>query len=146
MQGLLTKRPELVNRIKAKYTKKEIVEKMGTGITEALWQSIREGELNKCEEYIKTAAPSGGKWQVYFGKKASSVGIDLDSAGLAEEVADACRTAVRTFIHGEKAVMLDELAADIKIMEKKKQLLEDMLDRIVLRPLILRTRCELCPA
>ncbi len=49
-------------------------------------------------------------------------------------------------IQGEKAVMLDELAADIKVMEKKKQLLEDMLDRIVLRPLILRTRCELCPA
>lgn len=44
------------------------------------------------------------------------------------------------------AIMVESLRNEVRKMEKATGELREMLNPVKLRPMILRTRCELCPA
>jgi hypothetical protein len=61
---------------------------------------------------------------------------------LAEEVAKACKWAAKNLYKGNTTLAV---AKQINIMQERIKELEEMLNSLRLRPLILGTQCELCP-
>jgi hypothetical protein len=57
-----------------------------------------------------------------------------------------CRWAVNNLRKGEKSDLVWRLADEVRRMQDRTRELEESLDGLLLRPMILRTRYELCPA
>jgi plasmid stabilization system protein ParE len=65
---------------------------------------------------------------------------------LAEDVAEICRWAANNLSIEERDQHISWYRDGIEAMKEAVQKLEDALDPLMLRPMILRTRCDLCPA
>jgi NTP pyrophosphatase (non-canonical NTP hydrolase) len=143
---ILGQRAELGGRIKAMTGGKEVLEDMVKGVVEAVWRGILAGRPVHDNVFMGTSRLSNAITEVSFGKGASRTSLQFTDGKLAEEVADVCRWAASNLCQGTKSDLLREIAVDIGTMEKRGGELEEMLDALVLRPMILRTRCDLCPA
>jgi hypothetical protein len=69
-----------------------------------------------------------------------------DNTPLAQKVTYICNLAVNNLEKGEKSDMVKLLQNEVRIMKKANEELREMLNPVKLTPLILRTRCGLCPA
>jgi len=65
---------------------------------------------------------------------------------LAEEVRDLARQAIRNLRAVKESEIIIKMTSSLKIMSNKKSELEDMLEELRLIPLILSTKCDICPA
>jgi len=65
---------------------------------------------------------------------------------LLEKITPALHQAAETFCIERKEDIIQPLLSDVSRMNVVIKALEEMLNPLVLRPLILRTRCDLCPA
>ena len=65
---------------------------------------------------------------------------------LFEKIAPALRQAAEIFCIERKEDIIQPLLGDVSRMNAVINALEEMLNPLVLRPLMLRTRCDLCPA
>ena len=119
-------------------------EYMTRGVVEAVWRAFLAREVEEAEAFISTRSFGDHAADVYFGKQASTTSLRLDDAKLAEEVADICRQAARN-VSMKKLPLVGEIKRDTDTLDKKSKELEEMLNDLVLRPEILRTRCDLCP-
>ena len=119
-------------------------EYMTRGVVEAVWRAFLAREVEEAEAFISTRSFGEHAADVYFGKEASTTSLRLDDAKLAEEVADVCRQAARN-VSMKELPLLGEIKRDTDTLDKKGKELEEMLNDLVLRPEILRTRCDLCP-
>jgi len=99
-------------------------------ILDAIWRSIVENKpVQVSREFAARVAPS-----------------ELAEDPLIEEVADVCSKAADTFCRGHSAHIVSDLGSEVSQMRQAIDELNDMLNPLVLRPIILRTRCKLCPA
>jgi hypothetical protein len=121
------------------------LEDVTRGVVEAAWRAVRAGQMEQAGAFVNTRSFVKGTVDVFFGKEASITSLRFADEKLAEEVAAMCRKAVGNVSMGKKSSLLDEIKSDLDTMEKKVKELEEMLSDLVLRPAILRTRCELCP-
>jgi hypothetical protein len=121
------------------------VEEMAEGVVEALWRAVLAGEPGEVNNFILTKSFIKGTVTVFFGKEASIISLRFDDGDFAEKVADVCRLAASNVSMGKKSSLLGDIKRAMDIMEKGVKELEEMLNDLVLRPVILRTRCELCP-
>jgi hypothetical protein len=65
---------------------------------------------------------------------------------LAQKITHICNLAVNNLEKGEKSDMGKSLQNEVRIMKKASEELREMLNPVKLTPMILRTRCDLCPA
>ena len=119
-------------------------EYMTRGVVEAVWRAFLARKVEEAEAFISTRSFGEHAADVYFGKEASTTSLRLDDAKLAEEVADVCRQAARN-VSMKELPLVGEIKRDTDTLDKKSKELEEMLNDLVLRPEILRTRCDLCP-
>jgi len=122
------------------------IEDMAKGVVEALWRGIRDGEPEKSHNLIRTKAAKEGSTQVLFGKSASITMIELMDNNLAKEVERICKWTTKNLYIEWKETLVDPLRNGFDTMKKAIEELDKMLNPLILRPMILRTRCELCPA
>lgn len=120
------------------------VEDMTKGVVEAVWRAFLAGEVEEAETFVGTRSFGEAIVEVFFGKGVSTTSFRFADGKLAEEVADACRQAARN-VSMKKLPLLGEIKRDTDTVDKKSKELEEMLNDLVLRPEILRTRCDLCP-
>jgi plasmid stability protein len=120
-------------------------EDMARGVVEAVWRAFLAREVEEAAAFISTRSFGESIAEVSFGKGASSTSFRFADAKLAEEVADVCRQAARNVSVGKKSSLLGEIKGEMDTMDKRSKELEEMLNDLVLRPEILRTRCDLCP-
>jgi hypothetical protein len=120
---------------------KNLIDKMSHGITESVWSGILHGEIGY--ENIMKSDSQAGEITVRFGQRASNVNIVVKNDTDAEYIAALCRQAAEMLWH-QKFI---SRAADINssIAEAVADL-EDDLSTIKLKAILLRSRCELCPA
>ena len=83
---------------------------------------------------------------VEFCKCDSEISLFLDDVELAKEVLSICHWAKNNLRKGSKSDVLQKLTDDVCKMQARIKELEESLDELQLRPMILRTRCDLCPA
>lgn len=72
--------------------------------------------------------------------------LDLNDLELAKETLNMCRQVVANLREGTKSDLVQRLTDKVRRMQDRTEELEKSLDRLILRPVILRTRCDLCPA
>jgi hypothetical protein len=88
------------------------------------------------------------KWRVWleFYKGDVDTKLDLPDLELAKEILSMCRETVMKLREETKSRLVQGLTDQVAKMRERTAELEGSLDALILRPIILRTRCDLCPA
>jgi len=152
--------------------KKHTLEQMADGIVYSLWQGILIGklaelidELDKVEGKIgeedkidqtldrlrqeiastmQAVSNTQGVTEILFGKTAPMSVRIFSQADRAKEIVKVSLNVCDTLCRGDK---VKSLISEFKIMKKTINYLEEYLDPIILRPMILNSpKCDLCPA
>jgi hypothetical protein len=144
--NILNRQPELQRRIQAGSRDTDMLADMAKGVVEALWRAILTGGPDQDNVFIRTRSLGERGTEVSFGREASRIALTFGDGKLAEEVATVCQRAATHLCQGKDSLLLQSIGEDIAGMQERARELEEMLDSLVLRPIILRTRCELCPA
>ena len=140
---LNNQKPNIRDNIEKGNGGKNIVEEMIRGVVEASWRSMLEGKPEEGYNLVRTREEGEDATLVLFGDPASITMVRITSKGLAEEVERICKWATKNLCKGD---LVQQSADLVKTMQTRASEIEVMLDPLMLRPLILRTRCDLCPA
>ena len=87
-----------------------------------------------------------GRGLIVFGESGSVTRVELADSGLAKDVAEICRWAAKNLSIEEREEQIRLYKDGIEAMKEAIKKLEDALNPLMLRPMILRTECDLCPA
>ena len=125
----------LFESINSKSGQDKVEVRLAQTVLNVIWQNIVDDTLN-------TENP-----EIYFSyellDKNFPIPMDKD---LFEKIAEILRQVAEAFCAERKKNIMQPLMNDAYRMSATINTLEEMLNPLVLRPLILRTRCDLCPA
>jgi hypothetical protein len=146
VRNILNNKPGLKEKVKTAIGSNDVIEKISDGLLENIWRGILTGEPEKLHIWKGTSLRNKGRVELQFYADDSYTKLDLNDVDLAKEVLGACHWAVSNLQAGDKSDLVQKLADEVSQMQDRFQEFEESLDELVLRPIILRTRCELCPA
>lgn len=146
ISNILRNKRGLKKRIKTAIGRNDVTKKISDGVTETVWRGILTGKPEQIKIWEGGTSPMS-KWRVElrFYMDDSDTKLDLDDLELAKEVLSMCRRAVTSLREGTKSDLVQKLADEVCQIQARTRELEENLDRLILRPWILRTRCDLCP-
>ncbi len=107
-----------------------------------IWWGILEDKLE--QDFFRVDVVARGEYASTL-QEAIFFFTDKDT-GLAEKVIRVCKSAFNNLCKGEKSHIVESLQKEVDTMRKTREELREMLNPIKLYRMILRTRCELCPA
>ncbi len=116
---------------------------IGEGIQDALWQGIVAGEVAEATAGISSESKeiAGSEvLEITIGKRTLNQKENRDAV---PSVVDLCHNVIYDLWESGE---VQEVAAAVKKMQSVVEEMEAVLEPLVLRPQILRTRCKLCPA
>lgn len=125
----------LIKNISDRSQRETVAEMMAQAVLNEIWQNITDGTLDLENPDIS----------ISYELVDRSVPIHVEE-DLFEKIAPVLRQAAGTFCTERKEAIIQPLVGDVNRMDAVINALEEMLNPLVLRPLILRTRCDLCPA
>jgi hypothetical protein len=135
----LERRLNLIGRIKEQSVDDKPVERMKEAVFKAVWQGVREDKLD--QELIRMVERSSESQGVL--KVADETLLILKDKSLMEMVVRICNLAANNLNKGD---IVRSLQDEVHIMKTATGALRETLDPLRLTPMILRTRCDLCPA
>lgn len=142
--GLLNQKANLKEEIERKTGKKNVLESVVEGVLYAAW---RVGEANNPEEELEfrnfRVLLQEQRLRILTGNDYLSLIFNESETALAQEVATVCNLALQNLY---ARYMADEIQGMRHRMDEKIEEIDDALDPFVLRPILVRTRCDLCPA
>jgi hypothetical protein len=136
----------LRQRVEESAYDKNPVGAMAAGVVRCLWGWAQTGKLDDGSIAVRQPLPGVESKEVVLVGGTSRTVLPFSDGGVAEEAAQVCRTAARELWGKHRRSLLRDMAAAAGVMEKVEIEFERVLDGLVLRPMILRTRCDLCPA
>ena len=142
LSNILDQKPKLTDRMVKRSGKKDTMALMVDGVLHVVWPSM-SGKPDPKFPLVRVKSRSDGMTEVLFGEGNLHLGLIFTEVDLAEEVAEASKWAAKNL---DKGNTTSAVAGQINVMKEKIKELEEMLDPLMLRPLILSTRCDLCPA
>jgi hypothetical protein len=123
--------------------KKDAMERMMDGVLYTVWPWILTGKSEKGFPSVQAMPRGDGGAEVTFGDGNLTKYLIFAEVDFAKEVAKVCEGVAEKLCKGNTA---SALAKEVNIMQERIKELEETLHPFRLRPLILRTRCDLCPA
>ncbi len=132
-------RSNLVGRIKEESVDDNPVEKMKEAVLKAIWQGVREDKLD--QELVRMVERSSETQGVL--KVAGETLLRLKDRSLMKKVVRICNLAANNLSKGD---VVRSLQNEVRIMKTATGALRETLNPLRLTPMILRTRCDLCPA
>ena len=143
---------DLLNQQKAnlkeeieKVTGKEDV--LETIVDDVSWVAWRVATASNPEEELELrnfrVVPVGEQRRITVGGYELRIIFSEPETALAQDVATVCNHALPKLY---PQYMVDKILGMLHRMDEKIEEIDDALDPFVLRPLLVRTRCELCPA
>ena len=144
--NILNNQPGLKQKIKTAIGSNDITQKISDGVRETIWRGILTGKPEQMHVLKGSSVLTEGRVWLEFCEGDSDTRLYLDDVELANEVLGICHRAVTNLRQGIKSDLVRRLADEVRQMQDRTQELEESLDGLLLRPMILRTRCELCPA
>jgi len=145
----LEQEKNLLQIIKEESCEPNPVEQMAAAVLNAIWRDILEDKLG--QNLVQMVLGGGGsQCMVRVGYETfllfnAPTDTALDTT-LAQKVTRICNLAVSNLGKGEKSDMVKSLQDEVRTMKKASEELREMLNPVRLTPMILRTRCDLCPA
>lgn len=111
-----------------------------------IWRDIRQDKLEEEGPWFQTISKGRGPYfEVYVKSRDENV-LNFSGAtdkSLANKVTSICNLAANNLRRGE---MVESLQNGVRIMKNAAEELREVLNPVRLTPMILRTRCDLCPA
>jgi len=137
--------PGLKNRIETATGERDVIEKIADGVIQHIWRGILDGKTDKMHVINKIKLYNERHvWLVLYGSD-TKARFYLNNEELAKEVWSFCRQVVTNLWDKVKSDLIQKLTDEIFKMRARNKELGESLDELVLRPMILRTRCDLCP-
>lgn len=115
-------------------------DEMAKATLNAVWQGVVEDKLG--QDLVRMVSPRSGG-QCIMKVKDETFLIFNDTTSIAEKVIHICNFVLNNLSKGD---MVEQLQREVRIMQKATEELRQMLNPVRLTPMILRTRCDLCPA
>jgi len=144
--GVLNKKTNLKEKeeeVERKTGKENVLERIVDGVLRAAWwvgtASNREEELDFRNFRVLL---EGQRLRIMTGNYYLNLIFNETETALAQDVVAVCNLALQNLY---PQYMVDEILGMIHSMDEKIEEIDDALDPFVLRPLLVRTRCELCP-
>ncbi len=144
--NILNQKSNLTDRIVKGCGKKDAVKRMVDGVLHVVWQFILAGKPDQQFPLVQAMPLGGGRIEVTFGKYNLTVGLIFTEADLAEHVITVCKWAAKNLCIVRKDDVVEPLMNNVNTMRKSIEELAEMLNSLKLGPMILNTRCDLCPA
>lgn len=123
----------------------KLIQRMIDGVVEVGYRAAVDGKPDDMEEYINTRERQG-KVQVLFGGDVTITDHVVESKELADQVAILCRQVVTNLSKGKESEILKDMTRSLQSMGSVHDMLAEELDELKITPLILRTKCDICPA
>jgi hypothetical protein len=144
--NILNQKSNLTDRIVKGCGKKDAVKRMVDGVLHVVWQFLLAGKPDQQFPLVQAMPVGGGRIEVTFGQYNLTEGLIFTEADLAEQVITVCKWAAKNLCIGRKDDMVEPLMNNVNTMRKSIEELAEMLNPLKLGPMILNTRCDLCPA
>ena len=136
----------LEKRIKTAIGDNDAIEKIANGVIENIWKGILTGKPDQIDAIEGISLFTEGQVWLKFYKSDSETRFYLNDVELAKEVRNMCRQVVTNLQEGTESDLVRKLTDEVSQMQARTKELEESLDKLILRPMILRTQCDLCPA
>ena len=139
--GILTKiRSKAKEMVMSKIEKRDgTEERMVEVVVEALWLGIQDGKPKKSSDLVGTTVLEEGTILIVIGGKSKVV---LEDRTIAEKPAGVCKRVIGKLCEEKSLTKLSEKNNPMKTAIEE---LEEELHPYILRPIILKTQCDLCP-
>jgi len=144
--NILNSQPDLRKRMKVISRGNNVIEAISDGVIENIWRGILAGKPEQMHVWEGTSLVNKGHVELRFYKDDTDTRLDLNDVKLAKDVLKVCRWAADNLQKGNKSDLVEKLEDEVHRMQDRTEELEESLDGLLLRPMILRTRCDLCPA
>jgi hypothetical protein len=147
MRNFLNQEQGLENKIKNGSCKGDAITQIVETLLGTIWPRIRDDKLDPHRDVFEVIAGPGGSAHVAVAGVGNSNFLTFVDRDLAEKAARLGNRVAKNLLLGESKDLIEKsLRGCISAMRRATEELADMLNPLVLRPIILRTRCELCPA
>jgi hypothetical protein len=140
--------PKFLPDVKEASRENDPVKQMVEVLLRELWRAILLDQLEEEDSWFKTLLRGKGIPQEIVVKSRSGDESVLTFFGdsyksMADRIAQICNLAANNLRKGDT---VQKLYLEVGSMRKASEELREMLNPVKLRPMILRTRCDLCPA
>lgn len=123
--------------------KEDVLERIVDGV---IWVAWQVATASNPEEELKLrnfrVVPVVEQRRITAGGYELRLIFSEPETALAQDVATVCNHALQKLY---PQYMVDEILGMLHRMDEKIEIIDDALDPFILRPLLVRTRCELCP-
>ena len=136
----------LEKRIKTAIGDNDVIEKIADGVIECIWRGILTGKPDQMHVVKGISVFTEGQVWLEFYESDSETRFYLNDVELAKEVWSMCCQVVANLREGTESDLVQKLTDEVSQMQARTKELEESLDELILRPMILRTQCNLCPA
>ena len=139
-------RTDLVRGLKEASGEDNPVECVAEAVLKAIWKALTQDKSNREPPSFETVPQGSGTTQETLVKSAGNKFFTFGDTSLAAKVAQICTRTANNLYRGDKSHLIESLRNEVHTMKRAVGKLEESLNPLVLTPLILRTRCDLCPA
>ena len=133
--NIISQSPGLKTELEKAAGSVDVLQPMTEAVVRAVW---RGEELAP----FQTRAASGNRFIVTFAEGRQVLELTFSEHRLAEKAAEICNWAATNVLKRDAA---EQIANMLNKVEEKVMALEEMLEPLVLRPMIIRSHCSLCP-
>ena len=145
VKNTLKKYPGLKKRIETATGERDVIEKIADGVIQHIWRGILDGKPDKMHVINRIKLYNERNvWLVLYGSDAKTR-FYLNDEKLAKKVWSLCHQVVANLWDKVESDLIQKLTDEVFQMWVRNKELGESLDELVLRPMILRTRCDLCP-
>lgn len=144
--NILEQKPELLLRLQEGNWGKASLAQMVSATLSAIWRGIIDDKLKEDSTLVKTRSDIDGGGQVTSVDVGEKALLQFTERKTGEDFVKVLNWASTNLRKGDKASLLQQLSAEVHTMERAIRELEEALNPLLIRPLIMRTRCDLCPA
>jgi len=138
IKNILNQKKDLEQKIKAKSGEDAVIDAMAKLVVEAVWQAITNDQLEQGIPLIEIVPGTGSV------KFSTGPVIQLNDNDLAVKVAEVCNWSAVNLCKGDTVSLIPTLIEKVEVLKRSIDRVEEDYNRLVLRPIILSTRCALC--
>ncbi len=136
IMNILDKEPNLLQEIEKRSKKEDAIQRMARAMVHATWQSIVDNKFDPESPRVKVSYELVDRIVAIFAEKE-----------LNEKVIALCNDALETLLKEDNTLKwVKQLCDEVHTMRQATDELAKTLNRLVLYPIILNTKCDLCPA
>lgn len=146
VRNFLNQEPGFEKLIKKETGREDAITQIINEILTAIWSRIRDDDVDAERAIFEVMPGPRNVPHLAWVGVGNSVFLTFTNKSSAEKAALLGNQAAKNLLLGENKGVMESLKGKISAMRHATEELADMLNPLVLRPIILRTRCELCPA